>query len=346
MKSRPFFAARIEDHLNRVLNSFLLRRGWQECITSYTGFGTTKQVRVLARVVLRPPKDAGIVQAATDLLHRRGWRNFIAAAKVTSRAEIIIGDLRVPVQADRGGYIDVRIRDHGLPVGWHQVLIEGAGGASNWAPVHVIDEDQTFGIVSDIDDTILSTWLPRPMVAAWSSLVLTEQARQAVPGMSRLFQQLIAAHPGAPLIFVSTGAWNTYPMVTRFLKRHGFPRGALLLTDWGPTNTGWFRSGAHHKRTCLRELARDLPNIRWLLIGDDGQHDPDLYAEFASLQPDHVAARAIRQLTPGEHALAHGTLTETPDIWEWTPDLAPEVRASDGDGLADKLRPLIRLEEI
>ena len=197
MKSRPFFAARIEDHLNRVLNSFLLRRGWQECITSYTGFGTTKQVRVLARVVLRPPKDAGIVQAATDLLHRRGWRNFIAAAKVTSRAEIIIGDLRVPVQADRGGYIDVRIRDHGLPVGWHQVLIEGAGGASNWAPVHVIDEDQTFGIVSDIDDTILSTWLPRPMVAAWNSLVLTEQARQAVPGMSRLFQQLIAAHPGA-----------------------------------------------------------------------------------------------------------------------------------------------------
>ena len=71
-----------------------------------------------------------------------------------------------------------------------------------------------------------------------------------------------------------------------------------------------------------------------------------MYAEFASLQPDHVVARAIRQLTPGEHALAHGTLTETPDIWDWTPDLAPEVRAPDGDGLADKLRPLIRLKEI
>ena len=86
MKSRPFFAARLEDRLNRVLNRFLLRRGWQECITSYTGFGTTRQVRVLARVVLRPPKDAGIAQAATDLLHRRGWRNFIAAAKVTGAA--------------------------------------------------------------------------------------------------------------------------------------------------------------------------------------------------------------------------------------------------------------------
>lgn len=345
MKSRPFFAARIEDRFNHALNRLLLRRGWQESIIAFTGFGTTRQVRVLARIVLRPPKQVGIMQAATEMINRRGWRNFIAAAKVISNAEVVIGDLRVPVRSDRGGYIDVRIRDHGLPIGWHQVRIDGAGGASSWAPVQVIDENQTFGIVSDIDDTILSTWLPRPLVAAWNSFVLKEQARQAVPGMSRLYQQLVAAHPGAPLIFVSTGAWNTYPMVTRFLQRHGFPPGALLLTDWGPTNTGWFRSGTDHKRTCLRELSRDLPRIRWLLVGDDGQHDPDLYAEFASLQPDHVCARAIRQLTPGEHALAHGTLTETPDTWEWTPDIAPEVRAPDGDGLADKLRPLIRLEE-
>ncbi len=345
MKSRPFFAARIEDRLNKGLNRLFLRRGWQESIIAFTGFGTTSQIRIRARIVLRPTKQMALAQVATELINRRGWRNFITAPKVNAGAEVIIGDLRVPAQADRGGYIDVRIRDHGLGVGWHHVAIEGAGGARELAPVQVIDENQTFGIVSDIDDTIISTWLPRPLVAAWNSFVLTEQARQAVPGMARLYQQLMKAHPGAPLVFISTGAWNTYPMVTRFLNRHGFPPGALLLTDWGPTNTGWFRSGSDHKRNSLRELARDLPKVRWLLIGDDGQHDPDIYAEFASFQPDHVCARAIRQLTPGEHALAHGTLSENRPTWEWTPDLAPEVRAPDGDGLADKLRPLIRLEE-
>ncbi|MDO5083745.1 App1 family protein [Arachnia propionica] len=340
MKSRPFFAARIEDRVNRFLERMFVRMGWQESITAYTGFGTTGQLRILARITLKPPNRRGIVQAATELLHRRGWRNFINTNRVSSPAEIVIGDLSVPVVSDRSGYIDVRIRDHGLPVGWHHVEIRGGSGSSTSAPVHVIDEAQSFGIVSDIDDTIISTWLPRPLVAAWNSFVLTEGARQAVPGMARLYQQLLAAHPGAPLIFISTGAWNTYPMVTRFLRRHGFPDGALLLTDWGPTNTGWFRSGAEHKRTCLRELARDLPNIRWVLVGDDGQHDPELYAEFATLQPQHVRARAIRELTPGEHALAHGIRASTENPWEWTPDLAPEVRAPDGDGLADKLREI------
>ena len=255
---------------------------------------------------------------------------------------MVIGDVRIPVRADRGGYIDVRVRNPGLPPGWHSVTLEGEGGSSALASIQVIADDVDFGIVSDIDDTILSTWLPRPLVAAWNSFVLTEQARQAVPGMARLYQQLLAAHPGAPIIFVSTGAWNTYPMIQRFAARHGIPQGAMLLTDWGPTNTGWFRSGTDHKRRCLRELARDLPQIRWLLVGDDGQHDPDLYAEFASLQPGHVRARAIRQLTPGEHALAHGLPMEVPATEDrWEPDTAVEVRAPDGDGLGDKLRGLL-----
>lgn len=308
----------------------------------YTGYGNSEQLRILARVVLRPSEELGIVQAAQGLIYRRGWRNFINASKVSPRVTVVIGDVRIPIEADRGGYVDVRVRNPGLEPGWHNVTLEGEGGASAIAPVQVIADDVEFGIVSDIDDTIISTWLPRPLIAAWNSFVLTEQARQAVPGMARLYQQLLAEHPGAPIIFVSTGAWNTYPMIQRFTARHGIPKGAMLFTDWGPTNTGWFRSGQDHKRRCLHELARDLPTIKWLLVGDDGQHDPELYAEFANLRPEHVRARAIRQLTPGEHALAHGLPMEVPaSEEEWAPDTAPEVRAPDGDGLGDKLRELL-----
>lgn len=340
MASRPFFAARIEDRLNVVLNRVLAKRGWQESILPFTGYGTSEQLRILARVVLRPPQDQGIVQAASMMLWRRGWRNFMNATKVDAVIEVVIGDTRIPAVADRGGYVDVRVLNPGLAPGWHQVEVVTAAGARASVPVQVIGDDVTFGIVSDIDDTILSTWLPRPAVAAWNSFVLTEQARQAVRGMARLYQQLLAANPGAPIIYVSTGSWNTYPMISRFLARHGIPAGAMLLTDWGPTNTGWSRSGVDHKRRCLRELARDLPQIRWLLVGDDGQHDPDLYAEFASLQPEHVRARAIRQLTPGELALAHGITLGAPDD-RWEPDIAPEVRGPDGDSLGDQLATIL-----
>ncbi len=340
MPSRPFIASRIEDRLNRLANRFLGRRGWQESIVAFIGYGTTEQLRVLARVVLRPSEDLGIVQAAQALMYRRGWRNFMNAAKPGAQVTVVIGETRIPVEADRGGYIDVRVRNPGLPAGWHTVTLEGAGGSSTLVNIQVIGDDVTFGIVSDIDDTILSTLLPRPFMAAWNSFMLTEQARQAVPGMARLYQQLLGAHPGSPLIFISTGAWNTYPMIQRFAARHGIPQGAMLLTDWGPTQTGWFRSGTDHKRRCLRELARDLPNIRWLLVGDDGQHDPDLYAEFATLQPEHVRARAIRQLSPGEHTLAHGLPMEVESDQRWEPDIAPEVRAPDGDGLGEELAAL------
>ena len=163
-----------------------------------------------------------------------------------------------------------------------------------------------------------------------------------MPGIGSMYRALVAEEPRMPVFYLSTGAWNIAPALTRFLRRHDYPVGPLLLTDWGPTNTGWFRSGQEHKRRCLRELARDLPNVKWLLVGDEGQHDPDLYAEFARLQPAHVRLRAIRQLTPGEHALAHGLPMEVPQSEQrWEPDTAPEVRAPDGDGLGDKLARLL-----
>ena len=46
--------------------------------------------------------------------------------------------------------------------------------------------------------------------------------------------------------------------------------------------------------------------MRWLLVGDDGQHDETRYEEFAAAHPDNVAAVAIRQLTAGEAVLAGG----------------------------------------
>ena len=84
----------------------------------------------------------------------------------------------------------------------------------------------------------------------------------------------------------------------------------MLMTDWGPTNTGWFRSGQEHKRTQLRRLAIEFPDIKWFLVGDDGQHDPMIYREMAREHPKHVRAVLIRELNPVEQFLSHGTVSE------------------------------------
>ncbi len=79
--------------------------------------------------------------------------------------------------------------------------------------------------------------------------MLDEHARRPVAGMAVLYERLHLRHPEAPFIYLSTGAWNVAPTLARFLGRNLYPPGPLLLTDWGPTAEGWFRSGRQHKRS-------------------------------------------------------------------------------------------------
>jgi phosphatidate phosphatase APP1 len=205
----------------------------------------------------------------------------------------------------------------------------------------LVGAEQRLGLISDIDDTVISTSLPRPLIAAWNTFVKSENARHVVPGMATMYRALLESHPGAPMAYVSTGAWNTAPTLTRFLRRHGYPAGPLLLTDWGPTNTGWFRSGQDHKRACLHRLANEFPHIRWVLVGDDGQHDPKIYGDFARQRPDRVEAIAIRELTPSEQVLSHGipvSLEEFTMARDRHAKDVPVCRAADGYGLLRLLR--------
>jgi phosphatidate phosphatase APP1 len=155
--------------------------------------------------------------------------------------------------------------------------------------------------------------------------------------MPVLYERLSDAHDAPPVFYLSTGAWNVAPTLTRFLSSNLYPPGALLLTDWGPTKDRWFRSGKDHKRANLRRWATEFPQVKWLLFGDDGQHDEMLYREFADAHPDQVVAVCIRQLTPGEAVLAGSSLRESP-----SPEgsRVPWLYAHDGAGLARQLEEL------
>ena len=254
---------------------------------------------------------------------------------------ITVGSKTVHTRSDRSGYIDTKVKGHGLEPGWHEVRVSAADAEDVVAAVMIVGDDETFGLISDIDDTVISTSLPRPMIAAWNTFVKSENARHVVPGMATMYRELLEEHPKAPMVYVSTGAWNTAPTLTRFLRRHGYPPGPLLLTDWGPTNTGWFRSGQEHKQACLHRLANEFPHIRWVLVGDDGQHDPKIYGDFAEQRPHTVAAIAIRELTPGEQVLSHGipvSLEEFAAPRGRHEREVPVCRAGDGYGLVRLLR--------
>jgi phosphatidate phosphatase APP1 len=291
-------AARLEDALHEILVRRLRNRGWEPVITAYTGYGAPGWARVMARVVLTRP-----AQARKRLEKVRGWRSFTTSPVTDTVVRIQIGESVTETRTDRSGYVDCRVKGD-LEPGWGTVRLSTEGAAAVDAPVRVVDPECRFGVISDIDDTVMVTALPRPLLAAWNTFVLDEHARMAVPGMAVLYERLTTANAGCPVFYLSTGAWNVAPALTRFLSRHLYPAGPLLLTDWGPTPDRWFRSGQEHKRTTLRRLSAEFPHVRWLLIGDDGQHDQEIYSEFAQAHPENVAAVAIRRLSPTQAVLA------------------------------------------
>jgi len=350
--ARPHAASRIEDTVHRRAERLLRGRGWENRTLPYTGYGNELFVRVLGRVLLGrqgDPLDEVLGPARCAKLPRlhgmdeakRGWRVFITAPASGVPVEVRVGDRVVHTRTDRSGYVDVIVTDPALPAGWHNATITAAAAAPVDAPVQVTGASTRLGLVSDIDDTVMITKLPRVFIAAWNTFVRHEAARAVVPGMATLYRELLAEVPGAPIFYVSTGAWNTAPTLTRFLKRHGYPPGPMLLTDWGPTNTGWFRSGQDHKVAALHRLGREFPSVRWLLVGDDGQHDPKIYGDFARDRPDLVAAIAIRELSPAQQVLSHGIPVSNEELELLRPRRPREVitvRAPDGYGLARLLR--------
>jgi phosphatidate phosphatase APP1 len=293
-------AARVEDAVHEVVERWLRRRGWPVAVIPYTGYGAPGWVRVMGRLMVRRPDAPRRGRKPRSL---RGWRSFVTVSAKEARFVVEVGGRRHEGRADRGGVIDLVV-EADLEPGWRTVRLSSEDCEPVEAPVRIVDPAARLGIVSDIDDTVMVTALPRPMLAAWNTFVLDEHARAAVPGMAVLYERLMTAYAGAPIFYLSTGAWNVAPALTRFLSRHLYPAGPLLLTDWGPQKDRFFRSGQQHKQAALKRLAEEFPAMRWLLVGDDGQHDPEIYARFASTHPRHVAAVAIRRLSPTQAVLA------------------------------------------
>ena len=157
--ARPHRAARAEARLHALVDRRLRERGWGPTVTPFVGYGAEGWVRVLARVLLRPPG----APPATDE-DGRGWRRFLCASAAEVPVTVRLGGRTLQVTSVRDGYLDVRLRCD-LEPGWHTALLATAGTDPVEVPVRVVAPGARLGVVSDIDDTVMVTSLPRAMLS-------------------------------------------------------------------------------------------------------------------------------------------------------------------------------------
>ena len=278
--------------VRKGLAHLLTRLGWRTALLPYSGYADAEQARVLARVVLAP--------ASADPAARRGiaaWKRLLTIERPSVEVEIELGGTTTTAVSDEQGFVDVTVDLHG-PLGDGDVdaVLRLPDRAPTRVPIHVVAEGETRGVVCDIDDTVWVTGLSNPLAAARRTFFGTSAKRKIVPGMAELVQEAVRGHDQPAVVYLSNGPWNFAGIASRFLEKNGFPAGTLLMTDWGITPTHWFRDGKEHKRSSLARLREDLPHVTWVLIGDSGEHDPELYTTFAREHGDVVAAIAVRQV--------------------------------------------------
>ncbi len=199
--------------------------------------------------------------------------------------------------------------------------------------------DGRLGVISDLDDTVLVTGRIGPR--NWRRLLLQGPAeRQAVPGARALFDALAerpdtvdeagewpvarfgrpptpvaeadtAPAPGRPFFYVSSSPWNLHGYLTEFLALNGFPAGVFELRDWG-LDRATFGTTSHgtHKGERIAHILGFHPELRFVLIGDDGQGDVLAYAHAVEQEGERVAGVFIRSTAQGSLSAAEASAVE------------------------------------
>jgi phosphatidate phosphatase APP1 len=157
-------------------------------------------------------------------------------------------------------------------------------------------------VISDIDDTVMYTGVANKLRMLWRLFIEDAQSRMAFPGVGALYQALHAGSSGDqqnPMLYVSRAPWGIYEVVEAFFNRHGIPIGPILfLREWGVSWTSPLpRKAEDHKRELIHSMLALYSELPFVLIGDSGQHDPEIYRQIVEEHPGRVLAVYIRNVS-------------------------------------------------
>lgn len=167
--------------------------------------------------------------------------------------------------------------------------------------VYIPSEEVKFGVISDIDDTILHTGISS--IFKWKVIKNTffKRAEKRIPleGAADFYEKLkngTSGKDGNPIFYVSHSPWNLYRYLEVFLETNNFPKGPILLRDFANPFAKKYKSEKPQKQHEIINIMKTYPKLSFILIGDSGERDPDIYIEIAEAHPERILAIYLRNV--------------------------------------------------
>ncbi|MBE7641008.1 MULTISPECIES: App1 family protein [Salegentibacter] len=198
--------------------------------------------------------------------------------------------------ADAEGWLDYKLYYKG-PMGKKTQLLENPFTGSFLIP----DPEAEYGVISDIDDTILHTGVTSflKLRLLKNSLLTNAYDRIPLKGAAEFYQKLHKGRnntPNNPIFYLSNSPWNLYEYLKLFLDHNAFPKGPILLRKFSTPFDGSLKPEKPHKQKEITNILQTYTGMNFILIGDSGEHDASIYTEIAAQYPDRILAIYLRSV--------------------------------------------------
>jgi phosphatidate phosphatase APP1 len=281
-------------------------------IMPYRGYGNDARVIVMGRAL----RDPGL-REVTD--KDSMWKNLIESYKRMETDELPGARIRATfkamsqeIVADSEGFFNATLELGTPPTPdagyWHEVkleLVEPAPPPGTEvvaaAQTLVPPRDAEFGVVSDLDDTVIQTGATDIVRMVRATLFGNARTRIPFAGVAAFYAALQRGSTGTsfnPIFYVSSSPWNLYDVIEQFLALQRIPMGPTLLRDWGMSLERIPLGHSAHKLTSIRQIMSTFAEHKFILIGDSGQEDPEIYREIVREYPGRIIGCYIRNVTP------------------------------------------------
>lgn len=273
-------------------------------IVPYTGYGWGTRARVYGRVLANP----GDLAAATDDslwdnladMYRRIESDELPYPRLT----ITLGDAQATVLGDAEGFFhaELQLAPPGLVENGQEVRFAlQQPGEESLEPVEALGrvivpgKGARFGVISDLDDTVLQSYATEPLRMLRTMLTGNALTRRPFAGVAAFYRGLHAAIN--PVFYLSSSPWNLYDLLFDFMELQEIPFGPLMLRDWGITSEEYLPTQhAAYKLERIKELLDFYEPLKFVLIGDNGQQDPQIYRQVVADFPGRITAVLIRSV--------------------------------------------------
>lgn len=238
-------------------------------------------------------------------------RRYAGSSVVDAKVEISYHNIKKTVISDSEGIFEATFQPITSPIHKVEYVLfklkdeEGLVPEKEHSQVRVMryPSNCPLGIISDIDDTILISHATQIGKKFWLAISKNAYTRRPFPGVSELYK-ILTKSGKHPVFYVSSSDWSLHDLIRDFLHYRHIPSGPLLLKDFHVNLRNIWKSGggSHlHKAGKIQMLLDIYQGMQFILIGDSGQHDPEIYASLIKRNPGRVLLVYIRQIKDDHH---------------------------------------------